>query len=218
LIGTIHPYQFDNPPEAGALGICPTNKWGEAQKLLHHLWVRKLLKDFKPDIVFDESHCALVGLGLEHQGFEFLRSTNYVPFDIPWVYMDVPVNPRTVEKLRNALFAEDMGYQFLMREQYWLQTISWIADAMGAQRIAVICGSLHVQRGWLEQQLSAFGTVETHNVLDQHWCNDKWQKNPHDQSIVDGWVEEHAKKNVRLGKTCMYCEAIKRTSYGTTMP
>ena len=51
--------------------------------------------------------------------------------------MDVPVILRTVEKLRNALFAEDMGYQFLMREQYWLQTISWIADAMGAQRIAV---------------------------------------------------------------------------------
>jgi hypothetical protein len=42
------------------------------------------------------------------------------------------------------------------------------------------------------------GQVETHDVHEQLWYNLEWTRRPHDESIVDGWVEEHAKKKLRL--------------------
>jgi hypothetical protein len=92
----------------------------------------------------------------------------------------------------------DTEFRTLLREEYWLRTILWIASAVGLQRIAVICG-YDVQVGRLEQRLQAHGSVEVHDVTKQSWFNLNWRHLPHDQSIVDGWIEEHKKKNLRLG-------------------
>ena len=194
LIGTCHLLQYDNPP-----AICPTNEWGEAQKLLHQFWLRKLIRDFGPAIVFDESPPALTTFGLVHAENDFYRHTAYVPFEFPWVYMDVPMNFRHVEQLRGKPKAADESYGKLLREDYWLRTILWIANTMGAQRIAVVCGYQHVQEKRFEERLRAAGRVEAYDVNDQRWFNHEWARRPHDQLIVDGWVEEHAKKKLRLG-------------------
>ncbi len=194
LIGTSHPLQFDNPPV-----ICPTNQWGETQKVLHQFWLRKLMKDFDPAIVFDESHNALTTFGLVHAENDFYRHTGYVPFEFPWVYMDVPMSYRQVENLTGIPNAANALYRKVLREDYWIQTIVWIADAMGAQRIAVVCGYEHVQEKKLEERLRVAGHVETHDVHEQSWYNLEWIRRPHDESIVDGWVEEHARKKLRLG-------------------
>jgi len=194
LIGTSHPLQYDNPP-----AVCPTNEWGEAQKLVHQFWLRKLIRDFSPAIVFDESYPALSTFGLVHVENDFFRHTAYVPLECPWVHMDVPMNFRHVAKLRGIPNAADESYRKFLREEYWLRTIFWIANTMGAQRIAVVCGYDHVQEKRLEERLRAAGQVETHDVHDQRWYNVEWIRRPHDQSIVDGWVEEHAKKRLRLG-------------------
>ncbi len=194
LIGTCHLLQFDNPPV-----LCPTNQWGEAQKLLHQFWLRKLIKDFNPAIVFDESHLALATFGLIYAENDFFRHTCYTPPGLPWVHMDVPMNFRYAEKLRGIPNAADESYRKALREEYWLRTIFWIANTMGAQRIAVVCGYQHVQEKRLEERLKEAGQVETHDIHDQRWYDLEWARQPHDQSIVDGWVEEHAKKKLRLG-------------------
>lgn len=194
LVGTSHVLQFDNPP-----AICPTNKWGEAQKLLHQFWLRKLIKDFSPAIVFDESSPALATFGLVHEENDFYRHTSYVPSGLPWVFMDVPMNSRYVERLRGTPYAADKSYRKLLREEYWLQTIFWIANAMGAQRIAVVCGYEHVQEKRLEKRLRTAGEVEVNDVHGQGWYNLEWTRHPHDESIVDSWVNEHEKKKLRLG-------------------
>jgi hypothetical protein len=194
LIGTCHPLQYDNPP-----AVCPTNQYGEAQKLLHQLWLQKLIKEFNPAIVFDESYSALTTFGLVHAENDFYRHTAYVPFEFPWVHMDVPMNFRHVEKLRGISNAADESYRKFLREDYWLQTIFWVANAVGAQRIAVVCGYEHVQEKRLEARLRAAGQVETHDVHDQRWYNLEWTRRRHDQLTVDGWAEEHVKKRLRLG-------------------
>lgn len=194
LIGTCHPLQYDNPP-----AVCPTNEWGETQKLLHQFWLRKLIKDFHPAIVFDESYPALTTFGLVHAENDFYRHTSYVPIGFPWAHMDVPMNFRYVETLRGIPNEADESYQKYLREEYWLRTILWIANTMGAERIAVICGYQHVQEKRLEGRLSEAGQVETHDVHGQRWYNLEWVHRPHDQSIVDGWVEENAQKKLRLG-------------------
>ncbi|MFZ3201244.1 MAG: hypothetical protein WA175_08830, partial [Candidatus Acidiferrales bacterium] len=61
------------------------------------------------------------------------------------------------------------------------------------------CGYEHVQAGRLEQRLRVYGNVEVHDVTQQPWFNLEWSRLPHDKSIVDGWIEEHKKKNLRLG-------------------
>ena len=195
LIGTCHPLQYDNPPV-----VCPTNKWGEAQKLLHQFWLRKIINDFDPCIVFDESYLALTTFGLVHAENDFFRHTSYVPFQFPWVHMDVPMNFRHVEKLRGIPSVADTTYREVLREQYWQETIVWITNTMQCKRIVVICGYDHVEEKLLEKQFRVLGQVAIHNVREQPWYNLEWTRRTHDQSIVDGWVEEHAKKNLRLGK------------------
>jgi len=65
----------------------------------------------------------------------------------------------------------------------------------------VTCGHEHVQAGRLDKQLQPRGNVEVYNITKQPWFNLNWTRLPHDQSIVDGWVEQDTKKNLRLGRT-----------------
>src|SRR5208337_1741392 len=164
LIGTSHPLQYDNPP-----AVCPTNEWGEAQKLVHQFWLRKLIRDFSPAIVFDESYPALSTFGLVHVENDFFRHTAYVPLECPSVHMDVPMNFRHVAKLSGISNAADESYRKFLREEYWLRTIFWIANTLGAQHIALVCAYDHVQEKRLEDRLRAAGQVETHDVHDQRW-------------------------------------------------
>ncbi len=186
----------DDPPQ-----VCPTNVQGEAQKFLNQLWIAQIIQQFNPATVFDEGFVALTSLAMIHEKMDFFRPT-YSP-SVPWVFMDVPMNPRDVAPLRGVPHSADTDYRILLREEYWLRTILWIASTVGLQRIAVICGYEHVQVGHLEQRLQAHGRVEVHDVTKQPWFNMNWTRLPHDQSIVDGWVEEHKKKNVRLGLTLL---------------
>ncbi|MGC1828861.1 MAG: hypothetical protein WA663_00460 [Candidatus Acidiferrales bacterium] len=192
LLGTCHPLLVDNPPE-----VCPTNMQGEAQKFLNQLWIADLIHKFDPAAVFDESRVALCSLAMVHEKMDFFRAT-YVP-PVPWVFMDVPVHYRDVATLRGIPNSDDHVYRNFFREDYWLRTILCIVNAVGLQRVAIICGYEHVQAGRLEQRLRVYGNVEVHDVTQQPWFNLEWSRLPHDKSIVDGWIEEHKKKNLRLG-------------------
>jgi hypothetical protein len=193
LIGICHPLWTDNPPE-----VCPTNVQGEAQKFLNQLWITQLIQEFKPSTVFDEDRIALASLAMVHEKVDFFRPT-YTP-TVPWVFMDVPMHYRDVSPLRGVPNSADTEYRTILREEYWLRTILWIASTVGLQRVAVICGYDHIQAGRLEQRLQVHGSVEVHDVTKEPWFNLNWTRFPHDQSIVDGWVEEHRKKNLRLGR------------------
>ncbi len=193
LLGTCHPLLVDEPPQ-----VCPTNLQGEAQKFLNQLWIAQLIQKFDPATVFDESHVAMTSFGMVHGNVDFFRPT-YLP-SVPWVFIDVPMSYRDVSPLRGVPNSADAEYRTILREEYWLRTTLWIASAVGLQRIAVICGYEHVQAGRLEQRLQAHGSVEVHDVTKQPWFNLNWTHFPHDQSIVDGWVEEDRKKNLRLGR------------------
>jgi hypothetical protein len=192
LLGTCHPLLVDDPPE-----VCPTNMQGEAQKFLNQLWIAQLIKNFDPAAVFDEGCVALTSLAVVHEKVDFFRPT-YVPA-VPWVFMDVPIHYRDVAKFRGVPNSADTDYRISLREEYWLRTILWIANAVGLRRIAVICGSDHVHAGYLEQRLRVYGNIEVHDVTKQPWFNLNWSHLPYDQSIVNGWIEEHKKKNLRLG-------------------
>jgi hypothetical protein len=194
LLGTCHPLLVDNPPS-----VCPTNAQGEVQKFLNQLWITPLIQNFKPAVVFDENHVALASFGMVHKDIDFLRPT-YIP-PVPWVYMDVPMNPVHVATLRGIPNSADIACRCSLREDYWLKTILWIAYTVGGlQRIAVICGYEHTQAGQFEERLKAYGSVEVHDVTEEPWFNLKWRNLPHDKSIVDRWIEEHKNKNMRLGE------------------
>ena len=192
LLGTCHPLLVDDPPE-----FCPTNMQGEAQKFLNQLWIAQLVQKFDPAAVFDEGRVALTSLAMVHEKVDFFRPT-YLP-PVPGVFMDVPIHYHHVAALRGVPNSADTEYRNFLREEYWLRTIRWIANAVGLRRIAVICGYEHVQAGRLERRLRDYGNVEVHDVAKQPWFNLNWAILPHDQSIVDGWIEEHKKKNLRLG-------------------
>jgi hypothetical protein len=192
LLGTCHPLMVDNPP-----ALCPTNMQGEAQKFLNQLWIAQLVQKFDPAVVFDEGIVALTGFAMVHEKVDFFRPT-YSP-SVPWVFMDVPMHYRHVATLRDVPNSADTVYRDFLREEYWLRTILWIANAMGLRRIAVICGFLHTQAGRFEERLKAYGSVEVHDVTKEPWINLDWTHLPHDQSIVDGWIDEHKNKNLRLG-------------------
>jgi len=192
LLGTCHPLLVDDPPE-----VCPTNMQGEAQKFLNQLWIAQLIQEFDPATVFDESRVGLTSLAMVHEKVDFFRPI-YVP-TVPWVFMDVPMSYRQVATLSGVPTSADTDYRNFLREEYWLRTILWIANAVGLQRIAVICGYDHVQAGRLQQRLRTYGNVEVRDVTKQPWFSLNWRHLPHDQSIVDGWIEEHKKKNLRLG-------------------
>lgn len=192
LLGTCHPLLVDNPPE-----VCPTNMQGEAQKFLNQLWIAQLIQKFDPAAVFDEGLVALTSLAMVHEKVDFFRPT-YVP-PVPWVFMDVPMSYGHVATLRGVPNSADTDYRNLLREEYWLRTILWTANAVGLRRIAVICGYDHIHAGRLEQRLRVYGNVEVRDVTKQPWFNLNWRHLPHDQSIVDGWIEEHKNKNLRLG-------------------
>ena len=196
LLGTCHPLLVDTPPE-----VCPTNVQGEPQKFLNQLWIAQVIERFSPETVFDENDVALISLSMVHKNIDFFRPT-YIPLvpPVPWVFMDVPMHPSHVAALRGVANSADTEYRNSLREDYWLRTILWVANTMGLQRIAIICGFLHVRAGQLEERLRTHGSVEVHDVTEQPWFNLNWQRLPHDQSIVDRWVEEHKKKNLRLGQ------------------
>ena len=164
---------------------------------MNQLWIGQLIHKFDPAAVFDEGRVALSSLAMVHEKVDFFRPT-YVP-PVPWVFMDVPMSYRDAATLRGVPNSADTDYRISLREDYWLRTILWIADAVGGlKRIAVICGFEHTQAGQFEERLKAYGSVEVHDVTEEPWFNLKWRNLPHDKSIVDRWVEELKKKNARL--------------------
>jgi hypothetical protein len=182
LVGTAHPLQWDHPP-----AVFPTNDWGEAQKLLHQFWMRKLLTEFNPSIVFDESHSALAMYSLRYANPTFFKSTGYIPGGLPWIFVDMPLYPLAAQQLGVAC---DETYRFVAREEYWQNTIRQIASLAHVERVALICGCDHVSRGLGERLRMAGHQVQEHNILDQRWHSSEWLRRPHDPRIVARWIEE----------------------------
>jgi hypothetical protein len=171
LIGTTHPLQFDHDGLPVKPRI-PKNHYGEAQKFLHQLWVRKLTKQFNPQVLFDEVDLDTVEPPT--------RCTGYIGDFYPVrVWMDITVGDDLLELY--LIDKDEDEFTIDLRERYWLNCITLTLEALKTvERITVICGLDHLDSFPAKLEAAGFVVAETHYLSLQRWHSDRWMELPDD--------------------------------------
>lgn len=166
LIGAVHEYQWacDNAfgfaVKSGQLPLY------QSQRALYRKWIREQVRDFCPDLIFDEMNS--VGGDSDDR----LEDTGVL-----WVYMDIPELVRKKFGLsiaRNSSGRERVKEVDEPREIYWQMVIEGISSACKIQTLLVICGLAHLDS--FAGRLSASGhQVSVKNVRDESWNDESWR-------------------------------------------
>jgi hypothetical protein len=161
LLGVIHNYQREHP-----YPILLKDRFAlfAEQKALYGRWVREHVKNFGPELIFDEMNLR------EKEEDNRLRDTGVL-----WVYMDIPEEVREKFGLSRS---RSPGSEWLAgidepREDYWLLVIEKMSEACKLKKVLVLCGAAHL--GSFGNKLKRSGhQVEVRDLRNEPWVDYSW--------------------------------------------
>jgi hypothetical protein len=169
LTGVLHEYQWEWDKAFGFTLQSNQLSLHRSQRTLYREWIRSRVRDFGPDLIFDEmnSVCGDRDERLEGTG-------------VLWVYMHIPELVRKRFGLsieRNSPSREWVKEVDEPREIYWKVVIEGISSACKVQNVLVTCGLAHL--GSFGRRLASSGhQVSVKNVRDEFWNDESWRPIP----------------------------------------
>jgi hypothetical protein len=155
LLGVVHDYQRQRPFQIEAYV-----ELGAHQRASYIAWMWKSIKDFHPQIIFDE-------MNLSEGDYKFEETS------VPWVYMDIPEHVRlkflSVERNDQELRAEVDE----PREEYWLSLIEQMSHACDVSKIIIICGAAHLDSFGARLRLKGHH-VSVVDIRNEDWFEPRW--------------------------------------------
>jgi hypothetical protein len=159
LLGVIHQCQRDMMTLPESLRAVYSE-----QRTLYGQWVRGHVRDFSPDLIFDEMNLP------ENEARNRLRDTGVL-----WVYMDIPEEVRMRFGLSGS---RSPGSEWLPeidepREEYWLLVIEKMSQACNLKRVLVLCGAAHLDS--FANKLKRRGhQLVVKDLRTETWVNFNW--------------------------------------------
>jgi hypothetical protein len=170
LLGVIHDYQWEKkmplPEYLWALYL--------EQRTLYAQWVRGHVREFGPELIFDEMNLPQSKTCDDAEGLNRLSDTGVL-----WVYMDIP---EEVRKKFGLSACRQPGSEWLPeidepREDYWVLVIEKISEACKLKKVFVLCGAAHLES--FGSKLKRLGhQVEMTDVRTEPWFNLGWIRRP----------------------------------------
>lgn len=155
LLGVVHDYQRQRPFEIEACA-----ELGADQRAKYIGWIWRFIRDFRPQIMFDE-------MNLAEGDYKFEETC------VPWVYMDIPEH---VRKRFMSVVRTGSGLCPSVdepREEYWLSLVERMSHVCNLSRIMVICGAAHLDS--FGGKLSAKGHhVSSADIREEDWFDPSW--------------------------------------------
>jgi hypothetical protein len=166
LIGVAHEYQWECDKTFGFAIQSGKLSLFRSQRALYREWIRKQVRDFSPDLIFDEMN------SVYGESDDRLEDTG-----VSWVYMDIPEQVR--KKFGLSIARNSHGREWVRevdepREIYWQMVIEGISSACKVQTVLAICGLAHL--GSFASRLALSGhAVSVKNVRDEFWNDESWR-------------------------------------------
>jgi hypothetical protein len=166
LIGVMHEHQWEWDKSLGStlrMSQLPTYR---SQRALYREWIRAEVREFSPDLIFDEMN------SVNGNSEDRLEDTGTL-----WLYMDIPELVR--QKFGLSIERNSPGREWVKevdepREIYWQATIEGISSACKVRNVLVTCGLAHLD-SFAGRLKSSGHEVSIKNVRNQIWNDESWR-------------------------------------------